>query len=72
MFFLLLLIKYPQWQKYPTAVGRFFLKRMALLVLLLFIFGVSSCRTCKCPAYSYYETSVEDGRGDTGKLNLRS
>ncbi len=45
-FFVRLLINMPAWDKIAT-------KSLVLsLFALLFVFAFSSCKTCKCPAYS--------------------
>lgn len=43
---------YPPKGKYPTRKRPFFEVKTAWLWLFLIICGITSCKTCDCPAYS--------------------
>ena len=44
---------YPLLHKYPTIkIKGFFLRTLLPAIILCLIFFVSSCKTCKCPAYT--------------------
>jgi hypothetical protein len=44
--------RYPNLKKYPTTIKYFFYKGIVIAVFFMYLITVSSCKTCKCPAYS--------------------
>jgi len=52
--------KYRHHVKNLTAPTHFFLKKiLAGAVLVIFVLSITSCKTCKCPAYSQNKSATE-------------
>ena len=49
---------YPVVSKYLITKNKFPLKLLLLLLLSSFMFIATSCKTCKCPAYSSIQTQT--------------
>jgi hypothetical protein len=46
-------------QQFPTPCKRFFRRWIVVYACCIVFFAAGSCKTCKCPAYSYDEARQE-------------